>query len=70
MGTECEIQMSNEEGWTTVQTVYPEDVNREQTFKLEASLYEIPSIRLVFMKSSDFFGRITLYKLDLLGEAK
>ncbi len=69
MGTECEVQTPSQEGWCAVQKVYPEDVNREQKFHLnEAQFYEIVAVRLVFLKSSDFFGRITIYKLDLLSE--
>ncbi|KAF8918853.1 galactose-binding domain-like protein [Mucidula mucida] len=69
VGTECEVQTPSQEGWCAVQKVYPEDVNREQKFHLnEAQFYEIVAVRLVFLKSSDFFGRITIYKLDLLSE--
>jgi hypothetical protein len=46
--------------------IYPEDINRGQSFELKAeeevqNLVEIgvESLELVFEKSSDFFGRTT-----------
>ncbi|TFK68261.1 hypothetical protein BDN72DRAFT_842075 [Pluteus cervinus] len=60
--------------WKTLQYVYPEDVNRSQTFELTYSDQFAPildsgvdCLRLVFEESSDFFGRITVYGLTLEG---
>lgn len=57
-------------------SVYPEDVNRRQTFDLSypdefSGLNEtgLDSLRIVFEESSDFYGRITIYDLSLEGEA-
>lgn len=47
-------------------TVYPEDVNRKQTFKLPET-EPIIQMRLSFEESSDFFGRITVYDLQIEG---
>lgn len=64
VGTECELQIPGENGgWIEVKKIYPEDVNREQRFELE--LQEITALKMVFLQSSDFFGRIIVYKLDL-----
>lgn len=69
VGTECELWTPAAEGWAAVQKVYPEDVNREQRFTLaEEPFCQMTAVRLVFLQSSDFFGRITVYKLDLLSE--
>ncbi|KAI1793074.1 hypothetical protein LXA43DRAFT_1092987 [Ganoderma leucocontextum] len=48
------------------------DVNRKQVFDwmvAEADLVDakVESMRLVFEESSDFFGRITVYDLQILG---
>jgi hypothetical protein len=71
--------------WEPLCYVYPEDVNRKQTFEIttqgsvkladtttdgvhgETSLPPITSMKLVFEQSSDFFGRVTLYDLDVQG---
>ncbi|XP_062516464.1 nuclear receptor 2C2-associated protein-like [Corticium candelabrum] len=45
---------------------YPEDNNAEQIFVLSIA-EKITRFRVLFRKSTDFYGRITLYKVDLLG---
>lgn len=56
--------------WKSWTKVYLEDVNRIQSFDLPADEVHggIQSIRLVFEDSSDFFGRITVYDLQVLGQ--
>lgn len=50
-------------------TFYPDDVNDLQTFPLIRSsadvLDNIRKIEIVFDRSSDFFGRIIIYNLEL-----
>ncbi|KAK0238140.1 galactose-binding domain-like protein, partial [Armillaria nabsnona] len=67
VGTECRLQVPDEAGkWTTAQTVYPEDVNRAQEFELDpAKFHEISALKIVMVASSDFFGRITIYNIEL-----
>lgn len=48
---------------------YPDDINDTQLFSLgEGSneLNDVKKISIVFEKSSDFFGRIIIYHLELL----
>ncbi|CAE6482186.1 unnamed protein product [Rhizoctonia solani] len=62
-----------EEGskWQAIAQIYPEDINRRQTFDLPPSTNQIDlskgvlRLKIVFEESSDFFGRITLYNLEL-----
>lgn len=69
VGTRCAVQVQSVEGkWETKQSVYPEDVNRRQIFELNLGDAPIRDVKLVFEQSSDFFGRITIYDLDILGE--
>lgn len=54
-----------------VTTVYPQDNNFRQMLKIDqvgegARVEGI--VKLEFPKSSDFFGRVVVYDLDLLGE--
>jgi hypothetical protein len=76
VGTRCAIYFNSEatgkKDWQLLESIYPEDVNRKQSFNLspsEAGNIEkgATSLKLVFDQSSDFFGRITLYDLQLEG---
>ena len=61
--------------WRIITRIFPEDVNRRQTFDIpsesqipgEKGTQAVGQIKLVFEESSDFFGRITIYDLDLEG---
>lgn len=46
---------------------YPEDINSTQTFALNPST-PVQRLKVVFEESTDFYGRITVYKMDILGE--
>lgn len=55
-----------------VHTWEPNDINIEQRFELPRSttnneLQQFTNIKLTFPTSTDFYGRITIYKLDLIG---
>lgn len=76
VGTQCSVYTSvdatNKKTWSLLKTIYPEDVNRKQSFDLYPSGSGdidggVTSIKLVFETSSDFFGRITVYDLKLEG---
>eukprot|EP00729_Bicosta_minor_P014199 gene14199-19047_t len=50
--------------------IYPEDVNTEQRFQLDALPASVPSIQMLeirFDSSTDFYGRVTVYNLNVLG---
>ncbi|KAI0783111.1 galactose-binding domain-like protein [Abortiporus biennis] len=72
VGTRCalEVRSGDSVEWRTWTRVYPEDVNRAQSFDLPDDMVQdsINSLRLVFEESSDFFGRITVYDLQLFGK--
>eukprot|EP01122_Echinamoeba_exundans_P008263 TRINITY_DN2710_c0_g1_i4.p1 TRINITY_DN2710_c0_g1~~TRINITY_DN2710_c0_g1_i4.p1 ORF type:complete len:158 (-),score=12.30 TRINITY_DN2710_c0_g1_i4:110-562(-) len=48
---------------------YPVDVNSLQSFDLPAdgSSRAVQQIQIIFPESTDFYGRIVIYKLDVLG---
>lgn len=70
-GTRCIVELA--EGgrpWRLLTRIYPEDVNRKQTFEIapgDMGECGVDSVKIVFEESSDFFGRITVYDLQLLG---
>jgi len=80
VGTHCSVDVCNiaEDGhsmeWHTLTHIYPENVNKQQSFELKGEedvqkLVEngVQSIKLVFKRSSDLFGRITVYDLNVEG---
>lgn len=71
VGTKCAVEvLSSAQEWQLYTHVFPEDVNRKQTFELEPSETTsrgVTGMRLVFGESSDFFGRVTIYDLQLHG---
>ncbi|OSD00819.1 galactose-binding like protein [Trametes coccinea BRFM310] len=78
VGTRCTVEVlpcdsrDGESIWRTLARIFPEDVNRKQTFELTSTDPEldkggIESMKVVFEESSDFFGRVTVYDLRVLG---
>lgn len=54
--------------WRPAGTFVPDDSNAEQTFPLSgAGAAGVTGMRLTFERSTDFYGRVTIYKLDVLG---
>jgi hypothetical protein len=69
VGTECQVFFYNsEKGWVQVQTWYPQDVNSKQVFSTQSiDQMQTSRLKLLFNQSSDFYGRITVYSLDVCG---
>jgi hypothetical protein len=60
---------SESDCWVLTDNIFPEDVNRRQTFTLpRAENASYDQLKLVFEQSSDFFGRIVMYDLSLDGD--
>jgi hypothetical protein len=65
--------------WLLADRIFPEDVNRKQTFSLAGAEDRSPTegtdtprrgynqVKIVFEESSDFFGRIVVYDLAIEG---
>ena len=67
MGTRCAVNIQPKDGeWTLLTHIFPEDVNRRQSFDLPQT-EAIVQMKLVFEESSDFFGRLTIYDLVVEG---
>ncbi|XP_011503583.1 PREDICTED: nuclear receptor 2C2-associated protein, partial [Ceratosolen solmsi marchali] len=64
-GLKCQIQAgSNLKNLNYFQDIFPENSNSIQLFKL-ISVIKAKIFKLVFQNSTDFFGRIIIYKLLL-----
>jgi hypothetical protein len=70
VGTKCAVSVleakDGSDAWRELTHIFPEDVNRAQLFDLPGDA-PVKAIKLVFEESSDFFGRITIYDLKILG---
>ncbi|KAI9136247.1 galactose-binding domain-containing protein [Paraphysoderma sedebokerense] len=74
VGKSMEIHyLKPEEGskeYELVQTFYPRDDNTEQIFEMEEAsrTRRTKRVKVVFTDSTDFYGRITVYKFDIIGK--
>lgn len=62
VGKECYIEIEEEK-----YPFYPEDNNAFQIFKFNQNNLT-DTLKIIFNSSTDFFGRITVYKLDVIGD--
>ena len=75
VGTKCSVEVvkpRDGQKWEVLTRIYPEDVNRKQSFDLVPTSepdaeWQVEGLKFVFEESSDFFGRVTVYDLQLLG---
>jgi hypothetical protein len=72
VGAHCELLVSpssspSSTDWSVLESVYPEDTNHAQDFALSPAPAPVHALKLVFHQSTDFFGRITLYDMRILG---
>ncbi|XP_054252261.1 nuclear receptor 2C2-associated protein [Indicator indicator] len=49
-----------------ISQLYPEDTNAMQRFQVEETVLD--KLRITFESSTDFFGRVVVYHLGVLGE--
>ena len=61
-GKDCEVEI---EGNQKILDFYPEDANKLQTFHFREKLEAVRKVRIIFNSSTDFYGRVTLYLLEL-----
>ncbi|TDL20896.1 hypothetical protein BD410DRAFT_899186 [Rickenella mellea] len=71
VGTRCTIDVvpmlaEAEPKLQTLTHIFPEDVNRKQTFELP-DCTATEQLKIVFETSSDLFGRVTIYDLQVDG---
>ncbi|EDO32498.1 predicted protein, partial [Nematostella vectensis] len=66
-GKECQLEGGpSSSSLTPFHQFYPDDVNTLQIFPVD-SCKRMKVLKIIFLSSTDFFGRITIYKLDLFG---
>ncbi|XP_069006239.1 nuclear receptor 2C2-associated protein [Embiotoca jacksoni] len=64
----CSIKGSPKDGdFTELSHFYPEDDHSLQSFPIQEAP-AVDRVKIMFENSADFFGRIIVYSLDVLGE--
>jgi len=68
-GKDCTIegQSDDQVDLLKLANFYPEDVNAIQAFPIDIDC-SLRSLRIMFNNSTDFFGRVIIYQLDIFGE--
>jgi len=46
---------------------HPSDCNSLQSFQLNTRFEDVSSLRILLEDASDFYGRIVIYNVDLIG---
>lgn len=65
-GKECQAEFFMDGKSQCVVPFYPKDTNSEQTFLIDTSSCDsFDKIRLLFQQSTDFFGRIIIYNMEV-----
>jgi hypothetical protein len=68
VGADCQLLVKyarDKSRYAQVAQFYPDDCNRLQCFDVEADA--VAQLKLLFPKSSDFYGRVTVYHFDVKG---
>lgn len=65
-GKDCLVELSLNGNKVDEMPFYPDDTNSSQNFAFKLSTVKIfDGMKFLFQKSTDFFGRIIVYNLDL-----
>ncbi len=63
---------SSKNSWIEMATINCQDINDPQSFEIDPSLIasggqliNLKKLKIMFTESTDFYGRITLYNVDL-----
>jgi len=69
VGGDCAFQASIDgSDFATISQFYPDDSNKLQSFPIDSEKNcEATKFRILFGSSTDFFGRITIYTMELFG---
>jgi len=66
MGQDCHVETtSGTDALTRCTEFTPQDINALQTF--QCSCRNVRRMRIVFNDSTDFYGRVTIYMLEIVG---
>ncbi|XP_041369062.1 nuclear receptor 2C2-associated protein-like [Gigantopelta aegis] len=67
-GKECWVEGStSDSNFKKITSIYPEDINSKQIFRMPEDASPIECVKIVFNSSTDFYGRVTIYCVDVIG---
>ncbi|XP_025077495.1 nuclear receptor 2C2-associated protein-like isoform X2 [Pomacea canaliculata] len=67
VGKECQLEVKNTvDNKSKICNFYPNDINSLQRFPVDC-LPVADNLKIVFNTSTDLFGRVIVYKLDVIG---
>jgi len=61
---QCDLCIKENGSWRPVHTFHPTDSNALQTFPVPSACPESAEWGIYFRQPTDFYGRITLYRLN------
>lgn len=65
-GKNCLVTLEDKSGQNIHdEHFYPDDINAKQTFSLSSAVENVRKMKFSFEGSTDFFGRIIVYNLEL-----
>lgn len=65
-GKKCSVSLEDQGGRVVhEEQFYPDDINAKQSFDLSATVDSVKKVKFSFEGSTDFFGRIIVYNLEL-----
>lgn len=68
-GQSCRLEAESDDAdWTDVMKFYPQDSSSLQIFPVNGTCVNARRLKIVFETSSDFFGRVTIYMLNIVGK--
>lgn len=72
VGKTCKLEAAYDEQQTdtfsSIMEFYPNDDNSRQIFQITGIEKKVKRLKIVFSESTDFYGRITVYCLDIVGK--
>ncbi|XP_071845562.1 nuclear receptor 2C2-associated protein-like [Apostichopus japonicus] len=72
VGKTCQIHavigQEDATSYSKILDFFPKDDNSRQIFQIPNDGNKVTRVKIVFMESSDFYGRITVYSLDVTGK--
>eukprot|EP00040_Diaphanoeca_grandis_P002759 m.22646 g.22646 ORF g.22646 m.22646 type:complete len:152 (+) comp13878_c0_seq1:330-785(+) len=67
VATDVKDEPGSKPSMTQIGHFYPEDTGTAQLFELEKIESGVTHLKLVFPESTDFFGRVCIYTIDVVG---
>lgn len=72
VGKTCQLHTITEQedpsSYSKILDFFPKDDNSKQIFQIPRNGKKVTKAKILFVESTDFYGRITIYSLDIIGK--